>query len=111
MKINRYSLREFLKLYTDKAHSFIFSHENQDDSVSLPSVQYEIQFSAVNPVTQSAQNGIKFFNEDGDFITINNVEELIVGEQIPGFGTVVTLICGDGAIPANAYYRHKFIMR
>lgn len=110
MKNKTYSLRKFLKLYASKAHSFIFSHENQDESVLLPSVQYEMKFSAVNPVTQAAQNSIKFSNEDGSFIIINNVEELTVGEEIPGFGVVVTLICGDGAIPATEHYSHRFIM-
>lgn len=111
MKNKTYSVRNFLKLYASKAHSFIFSHENQDESVLIPSVQYEMEFSEIKPVTQSAQNGIKFFNKDGDYMIINNVEELNVGEQILGFGTVVTLICGDGAIPANSHYLHKFVMR
>ena len=63
MKNKAYSLRNFLKLYANKANRFIFSHENQDESVSLPFVQYEMVFSAATPVTKSAQNSIKLSDE------------------------------------------------
>ena len=113
MKVKEYTLRKFLKRYANrKTGSFIYYYKNQNQHAQMPSVQYSLQFSSVKSVAQSVQNDIEFYNDNGDFLIINNVYRIKVKEKIIGFGTPIIVVCSDGIIHSTSNrYCYEIIMR
>lgn len=106
--MGKISLRAFRDMCGRKnVSSFTLASVNQPRL--LGHLQYSLRFSGYSVVPES--NMIMFNNGENGYVVFNNISNVHIIEEIPGFGTVFTIVCADEANISSKESCYKFVMR
>ena len=106
--MGKVTLHAFKDICSQKKVSlFILASVNQ--SRLLGHLQYSLHFSGYSVVPES--NMILLNNKENGYVVFNNISEIRIIEEIPGFGTVFTIVCKDDTNLSYKESCYKLVMR